>query len=85
MHKKYNRRDFIKKDSILSAASKLFGKEPETINHISYGNEDKIGRLNLEELNINRIDLQLLAQYSTCYLMRWKLIAHIKNKSPGSI
>jgi uncharacterized protein (DUF362 family) len=44
--------------AIDAAASKLFGKEPETISHIYYGNEDKIGRMNLEELNIKRLSIK---------------------------
>jgi len=44
--------------AIDAAASILFGKKPETISHISYGNEDKIGRMNLEELNIKRLSVK---------------------------
>jgi len=44
--------------AIDAAASILFGKKPETISHISYGNEDKIGRMNLEELNITRLSIK---------------------------
>jgi len=44
--------------AIDAAASKLFGKEPRMIRHVRYGNEDKIGNMNLEELHIKKIDLQ---------------------------
>ncbi len=44
--------------AIDAAASILFGKKPETISHISYGNEDRIGRLNLEELNVKRLSIK---------------------------
>ena len=44
--------------AIDAAASKLYGKEPRMIRHVRYGNEDKIGNMNLEELHIKKIDLQ---------------------------
>lgn len=40
-----------------SAAAKLFGSEPEDIDHIRIANEMKIGIMNLDQLNINRIKL----------------------------
>ena len=44
--------------AIDAAASRLFGKEPRMIRHVHYGNEDKIGNMNLEELHIKKINLQ---------------------------
>ena len=38
-----------------SAAAKLFGTEPEEIDHIRIAHEMKIGNMNLDQLNINRI------------------------------
>jgi len=40
-----------------SAAAKLFNTEPEDIDHIRIAHEMKIGNMNLDQLNINRIKL----------------------------
>jgi len=40
-----------------SAAAKLFGTEPEDIDHIRIAHEMKIGNMNLDQLNINRIKI----------------------------
>lgn len=40
-----------------AAASKLFNSEPDEIDHIRIANEMKLGNMNLDELNINRIKL----------------------------
>ena len=40
-----------------SAAAKLFNTEPEDIDHIRIAHEMKIGIMNLDQLNINRIKL----------------------------
>lgn len=40
-----------------TAAAKLFGSDPIEIDHIKIAHEMKIGNMNLEQLNINRIKL----------------------------
>ncbi len=40
-----------------AAAAKLFNAEPDEIDHIRIANEMKLGNMNLNELNINRIKL----------------------------
>jgi len=40
-----------------AAAAKLFGTEPEDIDHIGIAHEMKIGNMNLNQLNINRIKI----------------------------
>jgi uncharacterized protein (DUF362 family) len=40
-----------------AAAAKLFGSNPDEINYIKIAHEMKIGNMNLEQLNINRIKL----------------------------
>ena len=40
-----------------AAAAKLFGTEPDDIDHIRIAHEMKIGNMNLDQLNINRIKI----------------------------
>lgn len=40
-----------------AASAKIFGLEPESIPYIKYAHEMKIGNMNLDKLNINRIKL----------------------------
>ena len=40
-----------------AAAAKLFNSEPDEIDHIKIAHEMKLGNMNLDELNINRIKL----------------------------
>lgn len=47
-------RDIVAADA---AAAKILGVEPESINYIKIANELKIGNMNLDKLNINRIKI----------------------------
>jgi uncharacterized protein (DUF362 family) len=47
-------RDIVAADA---AAAKLFGMEPATVNHIKYGSDMNIGKMDLSKLNIKRIIL----------------------------
>jgi uncharacterized protein (DUF362 family) len=47
-------RDIVAADA---AAAKMFGVEPETINYIKIANDMKIGKMDLDKLNINRIKI----------------------------
>ena len=40
-----------------AAAAKMFGVEPKDIPHIVFAEEMKLGTMNLESLNINRIKM----------------------------
>lgn len=43
--------------AIDTAAAKVFGIEPDRVNHIKFGHEQQIGTMNLDELKIERIVL----------------------------
>ena len=43
--------------AIDTAAIKIFGKDPESIRHVNMGHERGLGTMNLDELNIKKIDV----------------------------